>query len=128
MQHVASLSDHCGVLIDMSFQNLNQHRKLSSRQSYWKLNVSILEDEDFEGNFVSLWTKLKLKQASFSDIADWWEIEAKPAIREFCLKIFHPHAKTCSTSPLYSESCNFLTMMPPLIISILILYYCMLDR
>ena len=23
------------------------------------------------------------------------------------MPIFHPHAKTCSTLPLYSESCNF---------------------
>ena len=23
------------------------------------------------------------------------------------MHIFHPHAKTCTTSPLYSESCNF---------------------
>ena len=23
------------------------------------------------------------------------------------MPIFHPHAKTCTTSPLYSESCNF---------------------
>ena len=84
VQHVASLSDHCGVLIEMSFQNLNRCGKIFSRQTYWKLNVSILQDEDFEENFISLWTALKLKQARFSDIADWWEMEAKPAIREFC--------------------------------------------
>ena len=34
------------------------------------MNVSILEDEDFEENFISLWSGLKLKQTSFSDIAD----------------------------------------------------------
>ena len=86
MQHVASLSDHCGVLIDISSQNLNENGKQFSRQSYWKLNVSILEDEDFEENFVTLWAELKSKQARFSDIADWWEMEAKPAIREFCFE------------------------------------------
>ena len=86
VQHVASLLDHCGVLIEMSFPNLNQYGKSFSRQTYWKLNVSILEDEDFEENFISLWTGLKVEQARFSDIADWWEMVAKPAIREFCFE------------------------------------------
>ena len=28
------------------------------------------------------------------------------------MPIFHPHAKSCSTSPLYSESCNFFLCCP----------------
>ena len=86
VQHVASLSDHCGVLLNMNFQSFNQYGKRFSRQSYWKLNVRILEDEDFDDNFVSLWSALKLKQTRFSDIADWWDMEAKPAIRDFCFE------------------------------------------
>ena len=55
-------------------------------KTYCELSKSnlALEDEDFEESFISLWTGLKLKQARFSDIADWWEMEAKPAIRKFC--------------------------------------------
>ena len=84
VQHVASLSDHCGVFLDMSFQSFDQYGKKFLRNTYWKLNVRILEDEDFENNFFSLWAVLKLKQTRFSDIADWWDMEAKPSIREFC--------------------------------------------
>ena len=83
VQHVASLSDHCGVLLDMRFQSFQYGNRIS-RGTYWKLNVRILEDEDFEDNFISLWSGLKSKQTRFSDIADWWDMEAKPAIREFC--------------------------------------------
>ena len=86
VQHVASLSDHCGVLLDMSFQSFNHYGKRFSRETYWKLNIRILEDEDFEDNFISLWSELKLKQTRFSDIADWWDMEAKPTIREFCFE------------------------------------------
>ena len=86
VQHVASLSDHCGVLLDVSFQSFNQYGERFSRETYWKLNIRILEDEDFEDNFISLWSRLKLKQTRFSDIADWWDMEAKPAIREFCFE------------------------------------------
>ena len=86
VQHVASLSDHCGVLLDMGFQSFNQYGKKISRETYWKLNVRILEDEDFEENFISLWSVLKLKQTRYSDIADWWDMEAKPAIRDFCFE------------------------------------------
>ena len=86
VQHVASLSDHCGVLLEMSFQSFNQYGKRSSHETYWKLNVRILEDEDFDENFISLWSELKLKQTRFSDIADWWDMEVKPAIREFCFQ------------------------------------------
>ena len=86
VQHVASLSDHCGVLLEMSFQSFNQYETRFVRETYWKLNVRILEDEDFEENFISLWSGLKQKQTWFTDIADWWDMEAKPTIKEFCFE------------------------------------------
>ena len=42
-------------------------------------------DEDFLENFAALWGYLKLKQGNFSDKADWWNGEAKPNIKEFCI-------------------------------------------
>ena len=56
----------------------------STSSTYWKLNTRILKDEDFLENFAALWDVLKLKQEDFSDIAEWWNVAAKPNIKEFC--------------------------------------------
>ena len=84
IEHVASLSDHCGVLLDMRVQNVVFSRIKSSIMTYWKLNTRILKDEDFLENFAALWESLKINQKNFPDIADWWEEEAKPNIKDFC--------------------------------------------
>ena len=85
IKHVASLSDHCGVVLDIRLQNVVFAKRISTGTTYWKLNTRILKDEDFLENFAALWDVLKLKQQNFSDIANWWNEEAKPNIKEFCI-------------------------------------------
>ena len=86
VEHVASLSDHCGVLLEIFLQNVaNPFVRRVRHNTYWKLNVSILKDEDFLQNFAELWDLLKMKQGTYLDIADWWNFEAKPSIKEFCI-------------------------------------------
>ena len=86
VKHVASLSDHCGVILEIFLQNIEDHfvRK-TPHNTYWKLNVSILKDEDFIDNFANLWSWLRLKQGSYPDIADWWNFEVKPTVKNFCI-------------------------------------------
>ena len=87
VEHVASLSDHCGVLAELVLQDIGDtHIKKSFHETYWKLNASILKDEDFLDNFTDVWTELKTKQGDYEDIADWWDLEAKPNIKEFCIQ------------------------------------------
>ena len=71
IEHVASLSDHCGVLLAMRIQNVVFSKIRSTSNTYWKLNTRILKDEDFLDNFAALWESLKLTQNNFSDKADW---------------------------------------------------------
>ena len=85
IEHVASLSDHCGVLLEMRFQNVVLPKIKPASHTYWKLNTRILKDEDFLENFAALWEFLKLKQNRFTDKADWWEEEAKPNIKDFAV-------------------------------------------
>ena len=54
--------------------------------SYWKLNVSILNDEDFLSNFIDLYNNLKEDKEHHNDAADWWEYQVKPMIRIFLKK------------------------------------------
>ena len=84
VKHVASLSDHCGVLLDMACDNLYQSVRKLTFDTYWKLNVKILKDEDFRDNFAAVWEKIKLDKKNYADIADWWDFKAKPIIKAFC--------------------------------------------
>ena len=65
IQHVASLSDHCGVLLDLRVKNVIFSKMKPSSITYWKLNTRILKDEDFLDNFAAQWEFLKLKQGNF---------------------------------------------------------------
>ena len=85
-EHVASLSDHNGakldILLDISFthQERNSHSK-----TYWKLNSSIFNDEDFMSSFANFWSWTQSLKSDFHDNADWWDLAAKPYIKQFCI-------------------------------------------
>ena len=86
VEHIASLSDHCGVKMDMKLNISASTRSLKQgRKTYWKINNNILKDEDFLDNFLELWNWLLLQKPAFSDVADWWDKAAKPSIKEFCI-------------------------------------------
>ena len=85
VEHVASLSDHCGVVIEVKLQELTiSPINREGRETYWKLNVAILKDDEFLDSFTDLWCWLRSLKSKYSDIADWWDLEAKPSIKEFC--------------------------------------------
>ena len=52
--HVASLSDHCGVKMCIRLEVEIANLPRTERRTYWKLNTSILEEEEFLPNFVHL--------------------------------------------------------------------------
>ena len=86
VEHIASLSDHCGVRMDMKLNVCTSTRiQKQGRSTYWKLNNNILKDNDFLDNFHQLWSWLQLQKPDYGDIADWWDNAAKPSIREFCI-------------------------------------------
>ena len=58
-------------------------RKRFNNQSYWKLNTSILHEENFLPTFKSFWDEIL--SPSYSDVADWWDFYAKPCIKKFCI-------------------------------------------
>ena len=88
VSHHASLSDHhYGVLI-LNLPNLDCAPKpLKNESLYWKLNTNILQDRDFLENFQETYSKLRTKIPDYPDIADWWDLCAKPTIRDFCMGV-----------------------------------------
>ena len=86
VSHIASLSDHCGTLMELRLGNISWSvQQPRGRQTYWKLNTSILREEEFLEDFGRLWSWLQQSKSDFIDIADWWDLLAKPNIKEFCI-------------------------------------------
>ena len=54
------------------------------KQNFWKLNTSLLENEDFRYQLQSLYDKVVSLIGEYDDYADWWETLAKPSIATFC--------------------------------------------
>jgi exonuclease III len=85
VSHVASLSDHCGVkmILKLDIEKLDIHKP--KRSTYWKLNNSILVEEDFMSSFALFWRKILRSKIFFVDTSEWWDKHAKPEIKKFCI-------------------------------------------
>ena len=83
--HVASLSDHCGVVMTIELNVDSTIIQKEKRVTYWKLNNCILKDDEFLDNFAGCWQWLLSQKHNYADIADWWDGVAKPSIKEFCI-------------------------------------------
>ena len=84
----ASLGDHCGVSLLITLPDLVKGpAPTPSSSPYWKLNTSVLKDEDFLENFAVMYTKLQAKIRDFPDIANWWDNCAKISIRKFSMGV-----------------------------------------
>jgi exonuclease III len=86
----AAFSDHSAVTVSLTVTGV-QHAEVRRRsKSYWKLNNSILDHDDFMDNFRDLYQRVKTTTSDYDDIADWWEKGAKPMFQTF-LKQFSYH-------------------------------------
>ena len=84
--HIATLSDHCGVSLTLAVNDIMIPPRKIHFQSYWKLNTAVLRDEDFMPSFKSFWNHLISSSPLYLDIADWWDVCAKPSIKQFCIE------------------------------------------
>ena len=88
VSHHASLADHKYVVMNITLPDINiLPEPVKSNTTYWKLNTSILKDEDFLQNFANMYQKLRLKIPEYKDIADWWDFCAKPSIKMYCMGV-----------------------------------------
>ena len=73
-----SFSDHSAVVI-----NVNINENISIGRSYWKLNTSLLKDENVKENFSNYWGHLKSLIYNYENELISWENCAKPKIKSF---------------------------------------------
>ena len=92
VSHQASLSDH--KLLRLSLEWAAPAQLPGFCSPYWKLNISILRDEDFLQNFERQWNHLVDKIETFSSVSQWWESCFKPEITVF-LKRFSKMKADC---------------------------------
>ena len=90
VEHLASLSDHDAVLLTLRLPPGLPPRPGRRPQGapgggFWKMNVKILDDQDFWINFGLLWPMLLEVKDDFVDVVDWWDTEVKPSIKTFCI-------------------------------------------
>ena len=85
ISHIASLSDHFAVHLKIKLNIFLQDHSKTGKTTYWKLNTSILSDDQFLPSFKCFWTDISKQKPSFDDVAEWWDKAAKPAIKDFCL-------------------------------------------
>ena len=76
-----SFSDHSTILI-----NVNINENICIGKSYWKLNTSLLRDENVKENFANYWGYIKSLIYNYENELVWWETCAKPKIKAFFIK------------------------------------------
>ena len=78
-KHIPSLSDHKALAIPLDMPT-NVPRK-TSRQTYWKLNVKVLQHPSFMGTFEEFWQDEIVNKPENQSWADWWEVTFKPRVQ-----------------------------------------------
>ena len=73
-----NFSDHSCVQMSLDMPNVPKVGKF-----YWKLNVSLLDNENIKTSFKKEWDRLKLMINRYDNINDWWEFCAKKHIKTF---------------------------------------------
>ena len=64
-----SFSDHCAVLFSFSIPDV-----IPPGPGLWKLNVSILQDEEYVKLITNFWLTWQRSQNNFASLSDWWEL------------------------------------------------------
>lgn len=86
----AAFTDHSAVILKLEMYGVQRPSSPNPRSSYWKLNNSVLDHEDFLPNFTDFYLDMQRFIPEYDDIADWWELRLKPMMSQF-LKQFSIH-------------------------------------
>ena len=80
----AAFSDHLAVRLEIQVAGGGGEAHCRpNRYSYWKLNNLVLQDPDFNLNFIDMYSAVKQSIVEYNDIGDWWEYRAKPMFVTF---------------------------------------------
>jgi len=86
-RYIPTASDHSAfyLVLDQAALGLRLDPVPAASNFYWKLNSSLLADAAFLPAFTEFWRPLAAAAASHpGGEATWWELDAKPAVVNFC--------------------------------------------
>ena len=83
-KHMPGVSDHCQTEVELDIRVGQARPAPPKKQTFWKLNTSLLDNDDFRSQFQTLYDKLTHLIGEYEDHADWWDTLAKPTIATFC--------------------------------------------
>ena len=76
-----NFSDHSCLYSEFVLPNIPQKGKY-----YWKMNVSLLSDEEIKERFKIEWHRMCLIKNKFKDINEWWDLYVKKEIKSFFIR------------------------------------------
>ena len=75
---------HCSFSVHSAIHiNVTINANITIGKSYWKLNTSLLEDENVKDNFENHWRSIKNVMYNYENELMWWELCVKPHITTF---------------------------------------------
>ena len=127
VQHKPGISDHCKVEVELDLTPGRAQPHSQQRKTFWKLNTSLLEIQDFKIQFQAMYENLVRRIGEYEDHAEWWEALAKPAIVIFYKDLSSKQAKERKDTKkfLFSSLKIFLRNENCLLLSTTV-YYCLL--
>ncbi|CAL4118487.1 unnamed protein product, partial [Meganyctiphanes norvegica] len=73
-----SFSDHSCVWTELNLNDIPKRGK-----GYWKMNISLLEDNEIRDSFKLQWDKMCKDKNKFDNINEWWDMYVKKEIKYF---------------------------------------------
>ena len=77
-----SFSDHSGVVMEINLPNIPKIGKY-----FWKLNVSLLDDDNIKNRFRKEWIRIVDAIKYYDTINIWWTMYAKNQIKKFFIDV-----------------------------------------
>jgi exonuclease III len=97
--HSVCFSDHKFLILQLDHPAADPVPRV--QPPYWKLNISVLQDDDFLNLFSTEWNRLISKQPEYPSVAGWWELCAKPGFKSFLIRLSVVRARFRRDTKLY---------------------------
>ena len=79
--NLVSFSDHSCLITEFNLPSIPNAGKY-----YWKMNVSLLDDNEIKEKFKKEWDRICFNKNRFQNLNEWWDLYAKKEIKSFFVK------------------------------------------
>ena len=76
-----SFSDHSCVQTELNLSEIPKKGR-----GYWKMNTSLLDNEEIKEKFKKEWVKMTSVKNRYNNLNEWWELYVKKEIKKFFIR------------------------------------------